>query len=77
MALTACDLLRFGLADLAKIFGQLRLQIQQLLPLEQVDLEMRSAFWPAGRLHECAALQVQVFEDLRELGRLAGGQSGR
>ena len=69
--------MRFRLADFAEILGQLRLQVQQLLPLGQVDLQVRCAVGPGRRLYERATLQVQVFEDFRELGRLAWAESRR
>jgi hypothetical protein len=53
-----------GLADFAEILGQLRLQIEQLLPLREVELDVCRAFGPGGRLHERATLQVQILEDL-------------
>jgi hypothetical protein len=68
---------RFRLADLAEILGQLRLQVEQLLPLEQIDFEMRRALGPVGRLDERAALEMQVFEDLGELSGLTGREARR
>lgn len=58
-------------ARLAKVFYELRLLIEQALPLLGIEFDRAFSFGNVYRLNQRPTAKVEVFEDLRKLCGLA------